>query len=65
MAAIKIARGCYGGNVANIIRTERPTSKMTNEELLKFYDEVLPFKDLLSMEAGEVEGAVVGGHAAP
>jgi ABC-type sugar transport system substrate-binding protein len=38
---------------------KQPITDMTNEELLKFYDEVLPFKDLLPLEAGEVGGSPI------
>lgn len=38
---------------------KQPITDMTNEELLTFYDEVLPFKDLLPMEAGEVGGSPI------
>ena len=38
---------------------KQPITDMTNEELLTFYDEVLPFNDLLPMEAGEVGGSPI------
>lgn len=34
----------------------QPITDMTTEELLAFYDEVLPFTDILPIEAGEVGG---------
>ena len=35
----------------------QPITDMTTEELLAFYDEVLPFTDILPIEAGEVGGS--------
>ena len=37
----------------------QPITNMTTAELLTFYDEVLPFKDQLPMEAGEVGGSPI------
>jgi ABC-type sugar transport system substrate-binding protein len=42
--------------VSRAMQETQPISNMTNEELLAFYDEVLPFTDELPMEAGEVGG---------
>jgi ribose transport system substrate-binding protein len=38
------------------MQEKQPITNMTNEELLKFYDETLPFTDILSMDAGEIGG---------
>ncbi|MFM9105358.1 MAG: substrate-binding domain-containing protein, partial [Chloroflexota bacterium] len=37
----------------------QPISEMTNEQLLDFYDKVLPFTDILPMDAGEVGGTPI------
>lgn len=42
--------------VASALQEKQPISDMTNEELLAFYDNVLPFTDILPMDAGEVGG---------
>jgi ribose transport system substrate-binding protein len=41
---------------SSIMQDTQPISNMTNEELLAFYEDVLPFTDILPMEAGEVGG---------
>lgn len=41
------------------LQEKQPISNMTNDELLKFYDDVLPFTDILPMEAGEVGGSPI------
>ena len=38
------------------MQEKQPITNMTNEELLTFYDETLPFTDVLPMEAGEIGG---------
>ncbi|MFN8591187.1 MAG: substrate-binding domain-containing protein [Thermomicrobiales bacterium] len=42
--------------LASALQEKQPISDMTNDELLKFYDDVLPFTDILPMDAGEVGG---------
>jgi ribose transport system substrate-binding protein len=42
--------------VSSVMQDKQPVSNMTNDELLKFYDDVLPFTDILPLEAGEVGG---------
>ena len=44
-------------SLASARQDTQPITEMTNEELLAFYDEVLPFKEILAMEAGEVGGS--------
>lgn len=39
---------------SSIMQDTQPISNMTNEELLAFYEDVLPFTDILPVEAGEV-----------
>lgn len=39
---------------SSVMQDTQPISNMTNEELLAFYEDVLPFTDILPMEAGEV-----------
>ncbi len=48
--------------LSSIMQDTQPISNMTNEELLAFYEDVLPFTDILPMEAGEVgsEPIVIG-----
>ncbi|MBA3451427.1 MAG: substrate-binding domain-containing protein [Chloroflexia bacterium] len=41
---------------SSAMQDRQPISDMTNEELLEFYDQVLPFTDILPLEAGEVGG---------
>ncbi len=45
--------------VTAVMQDRQPITDMTNEELLKFYDDVLPFTEILPMEAGEVGGAPI------
>jgi ribose transport system substrate-binding protein len=45
--------------LVSALQEKQPVSEMTNEELLKFYDDVLPFTDILPMEAGEVGGSPI------
>lgn len=45
--------------IASARQETQPITEMTNEELLAFYDEVLPFTDLLPLEAGEVGGSPI------
>lgn len=45
--------------VTAAMQDKQPITDMTNEELLKFYDDVLPFTDILPLEAGEVGGAPI------
>lgn len=42
--------------ISSAMQDTQPVSNMTNDELLAFYDEVLPFTDILPLEAGEVGG---------
>lgn len=39
---------------SSAMQDTQPISNMTNDELLKFYDDVLPFTDQLPMDAGEI-----------
>jgi ribose transport system substrate-binding protein len=41
---------------SSAMQDTQPISNMTNDELLKFYDDVLPFTDQLPMDAGEIGG---------
>ena len=48
------------GSVVSSAQDEKqPITDMTNEELLAFYDEVLPFTDHLPLDAGEVGGSPI------
>ena len=42
--------------VSSAMQDTQPVSNMTNEELLEFYDQVLPFTDILPLDAGEIGG---------
>jgi len=48
-----------GAAVARAQNDRQPITDMTTDELLAFYDAVLPFRDRLPMEAGEIGGSPI------
>lgn len=57
--AVAAGRRVRNFAITSALQEKQPITDMTNDELLAFYDDVLPFTDILPLEAGEVGGAPI------